>query len=141
MLLLTMVMLTSLVLVETCQKVVSFYKAVGVGQVQAQQYFAGYNATYFDGKLAPTRVLVATPPDGDAVMGQTVCDLNDEGTGVLSCTIYVNPTYNIAPVTTYETIIHEACHVKTYDEFDDHGPRWQHCMLEQAMSGGFKGIW
>jgi hypothetical protein len=107
----------------------------------AQSFFDSYNDKYFGGTLPPTVVVWQSPPDSDGYMGQTICDLEADGLKAESCTMYISPKWNVAPVTMYATIIHESCHEKTYTEFDDHGPRWQHCMLEQAMSGGFKGIW
>jgi hypothetical protein len=120
------------------------FKSAGsivVDTLQAQKFFDNWNQTQYGGTLAPTVVFVETPPDGDAYMGQTLCDLKDDASGAEACQMYINPKFNIAEVTADETIIHESCHVKTANEFEDHGPRFQHCMLEVAMSGGFKGIW
>jgi predicted SprT family Zn-dependent metalloprotease len=36
------------------------------------------------------------------------------------------------------TLLHEQCHVATYDEIQDHGPKWQACMLRLDRMGAFR---
>ena len=42
-----------------------------------------------------------------------------------------------------QTLLHEMCHIKVdwTNEFDQHGPKFQGCMLDLAEHGAFNGIW
>jgi hypothetical protein len=111
-----------------------------IGQNYVQKWFDGLNEVYFNGTLAPTRVLYSSGPDGDSVIGETFCDINPNG-GVIACTIYINPKYNTVEAIAAETVIHESCHAAVYNEYEDHGPRWQGCMKRLANQGAFEGVW
>jgi len=41
------------------------------------------------------------------------------------------------------TILHESCHVSVgpHAEFDDHGSKFQNCMMGLALRGAFRDIW
>lgn len=106
-----------------------------------QKWFDGLNAEYFNSALPPTQVIYAKGPDGDAVIGETYCVLDPDSEKPTSCQIYINPTYNLAEPIAAETVIHEACHTRVYNEYEEHGPRWQACMRYVADNGGMVGVW
>lgn len=36
------------------------------------------------------------------------------------------------------SMLHEQCHIKTWEELDNHGPRWHACMYELDTQGAFR---
>lgn len=112
-----------------------------------QAIYADYNETYFGNDLPKdTKILYASDPDGADDIGDTICSMDPTSMKVLTCTIYVAPYANIAQPVAIETMIHEMCHIQTYqfkgsDEYDPHGKEWTSCMLRIAETGGFKNVW
>lgn len=104
-----------------------------------QKWFDGINDVYFNNTLPPTKVKFDTIDS--ALVGITYCTLNLQTDSYSACTIHINRKYNLAEPVAAETVIHETCHVATYVEREDHGPRWQTCMLDLAKRGAFKGVW
>jgi SprT-like family len=115
-----------------------------------QAIYADYNETYFNNELPRnTKIFYASDPDGADDIGDTICSMDPSDPSnlkVLSCTIYVAPYANVAQPVAIETLVHEMCHIETYqfkgsDEYDPHGKAWTNCMLRIAESGGFKNVW
>jgi hypothetical protein len=53
-----------------------------------------------------------------------------------------NPKYNQADTHLKMNMLHEQCHIATWgQEFDDHGPKFQACMLRLANQGAFNSLW
>ena len=107
-----------------------------VTQSRLQNDYALFNGAWFGGKLPDdTSVVYDQVPDGRDVVGLT----NWDGTRFV---IYIVPRYNLAQSTADETVLHEMCHVFTWNrEVIDHGPRFQQCMLDLADDGALAHIW
>ena len=76
--------------------------------------------------------------DGD--IGWTI--KRQDGTFEIAIDEKTNPTWRQTDL----TLIHEMCHVKTWDYVrahneDVHGHAFQACMMEQAMSGHLEDLW
>jgi hypothetical protein len=123
---------------------------------QALQMYHVFNVAYFEGKL---------PAD---VRVHFVEHLTDGTTEAMGITSFTQNSIEIALAAEYrdnysiwgETLLHEACHIKVRDEIgrpvillsdgtintinldlDQHGPKWQACMLELAENNAFKSMW
>lgn len=96
-----------------------------------ESWYKSDNVAYFGGKL-PTDTIVRYGSLGDNLGLTTKID------GVFVITI--DPKWAPAPVTQQETLLHEECHVETWDELVSHGPRWQACMHLLYMNHAFDGL-
>lgn len=107
-------------------------------QADLQEEYRHINDGYFDGNLPRDTVIRFTDdiPIPEKVMGLT--DVEGD-----HFAIYISPKYNVSTDTAFETEMHEMCHIATFqdDVFDDHGPKWQQCMLNLAERGVFSSIW
>ena len=103
---------------------------------QLQKWYEGINEEYFWNQL-PKNVTVKW---GDLAawgdMGVTL--YRPDGSILILIERKLNPAPRVAEITAF----HEACHVKTHgQEFDDHGPKFEACMVHLADQGAFKGLW
>ena len=106
-----------------------------------QQDYADYNRAFFNDTL-PKNVPVTwsdipRTKDGRYVMGNTPEDIVS---GTFS--IQIDTKSNIAWATADTTLLHEMCHVKTYDralelDQDMHGPLFKACIVDLEMQGAF----
>ena len=100
-------------------------------------WYAGYNHEYFQDELPKTTVITKELAD-DRFMALTFYENGRYH-------IALNPKYNFSNKIERENLLHESCHVRIFieheEEFDDHGPKWQACMLELANKGAFKDLW
>ena len=107
-------------------------------QERLEDEYRHINDGYFDGNLPRDTVIRFTDniPINEKVMGLT----DVEGDHFV---IYISPKYSPVSSTADEVEIHEMCHIATFqdDVFDDHGPKWQQCMLNLAERGAFSSIW
>lgn len=100
-------------------------------------WYAQYNEEYFHNRL---------PKD-------TVVDYGETGSGNIAMTVRMydgrfhigfNEDYASAPRVAHLFLLHEMCHVKTYDEKDQsnegHGKMWRACMLELDMEGANRAL-
>lgn len=112
-----------------------------------QQWYASYNEIIFGSELpSNTKVTwmdlsaVSVLDNPSHPMGMTIHDL-----GGKNFKIEIDKDYNPAEVTENETLIHEMCHVEVEfvekDELENHGAKWQACMLRVAEHGGFADVW
>jgi hypothetical protein len=106
--------------------------------------FAVYNDEYFQGRLETPEIDMLEPDQNN--MASTLCKNDTAGVG-LNCIIHFNPHYVIAPRTGDETLLHEMCHIKTWNkDVDDlggqiaHGRNWRSCMLQLDMQGAFRQL-
>lgn len=95
------------------------------------QRYADIDHEYFNDKLLNTSVEMF---HNESLIGQTICDDS-------SCTILVNPQYNLTEVQADMTLFHETCHVATYKADFEHGRPWQACMYKLALQGAFEKSW
>jgi hypothetical protein len=102
-------------------------------QVELQAWYKDYNHRYFGNSLAPAVVIQWEDMHDRKRMGETDCK-------AYPCIIKLDPTYNLAFPTAKATLLHELCHVKVYDEKEDHGRRWHACMDGLWESGAFDGL-
>jgi len=89
---------------------------------------------WFDGKL-PKNVFIGRIY-GDKFQAYT---LKNKETGQF--TILFNTQYNLARSQADINILHESCHIKTWTEFEEHGPRWVGCMRDLAARGAMDSLW
>ena len=112
-----------------------------------QAIYADYNETYFGNDLPKdTKILYAPDPDDPTNIGATQCSLDIKTEKPTHCTIYIAPYANVAQPAAIETLIHESCHIATWeaamhDGEGSHGKEWKACMMGVALSGGFDGVW
>ena len=109
-----------------------------------QQDYADYNQAFFNNTL-PKNVPVTwsdipRTKDGRYVMGNTHEDVVS-GTFL----IRIDTKSNITMVTADTTLLHEMCHVKTYDrtvelDQDMHGPLFKACLVNLQMQGAFTDL-
>ncbi|MGB8834154.1 MAG: SprT-like domain-containing protein [Candidatus Sulfotelmatobacter sp.] len=109
-----------------------------------QQDYADYNRAFFNDTL-PKNVPVTwsdipRTKDGRYVMGNTHEDIVS---GTFS--IQIDTKSNIAWATANTTLLHEMCHVKTYDrtvelDQDMHGPLFKACIVNLELQGAFTDL-
>jgi hypothetical protein len=119
-------------------------------RVSPAALYQTYNELYFDNKL-PRKIEVLeedVPDTKEQLMGLT---LHTVGTHYYK--IYISPTFNYSANDEEESTLHEACHVKvwedreedgtasTADPKDSHGKAWQDCMKRLAKQDAFWSIW
>lgn len=96
-------------------------------------WYRHYNEEYFNDELPTNTVVDYGGHDDDFIA--TTSSLTD---GRLH--IAMNEKYTSAPRTAHLYLLHEMCHVKTWDEKEEHGKRWRTCMLVLDFEGAFKEI-
>ena len=111
-----------------------------------QALYDSYNAAYFNSQLPSVQVVLQTPPPigNEELEGETI-----HAVGGHWYKIYISPKYNITGDQQAETVLHEMCHVKTWEDAEasgvsydgGHGAPWQGCMLGLAKQGAFASIW
>lgn len=107
-------------------------QGTAVSSPQLKAKYLEYNEEYFLGML-PT----------DAIVGYGTC-----AEDAMACTthpedifqITLVKEYNLAPAQAYENLLHESCHLVTWSELDEHGPRFKDCMRRIYALGAFDGI-
>jgi hypothetical protein len=101
-------------------------------------WFRSYNERYFNNEL-PQDVVITRNLNDSRFMALT--EYKEDG----FYHIKINPKYNPTDRVERLTLLHESCHirlsVKHEEEFDDHGPLWQHCMQDLAKKGAFSDLW
>lgn len=107
-------------------------QGAGVSSPQLKAKYLEYNEEYFLGML-PTDAIVGygTCPD-DAM----ACTTHPED--IFHVTLVEK--YNPAVATAHENILHESCHILTWDEIEEHGPRWKDCMHRIYDLGAMEGL-
>lgn len=104
-----------------------------------QHLYSVYNDGYFQNKLtkAPVIDMLETNPN---FMASTMCQ---DG----SCVIHFNKHFTAAHRVARFTMLHEMCHVKTWDTEVDvfggqvlHGKSWRACMISLDTRGAFREI-
>lgn len=108
-----------------------------------EKTYASYNDGYFQNKLTKTPKIDFQEPTKN-YMATTMC--HDDG----SCSIHFNLKYTIAPRNASVTLLHEMCHIETWEtdvvkfagetEQADHGKVWRACMLRLDAEGAFREI-
>ena len=104
-----------------------------MNQEELQAWYQTYNRRYFADTLPTDVKFQWVDMHYKHRMGETECHLG-------SCIIRLDPSYNEAFPVAKETLLHEMCHVKNYDEFDTHGRRWQSCMHTLWLDGAFEDL-
>ena len=111
-----------------------------------QSLYDAYNAAYFNDQLPPILVVLQSPPP----VGKEELEGETEHTvGSHWYKIFISPKYNITGDQQAETVLHEMCHVKVWEDAETsgvsydggHGAPWQGCMLGLAKQGAFASIW
>ena len=101
------------------------------------EWYAGYNHAYFHDEL-PIDVRITRNLHDDRFVAQT-----EYTNGFFH--IEINPRFNQAESIERETLLHEQCHilmaVEKTEEFNQHGQKWQACMMSLAKQGAFEGLW
>jgi predicted SprT family Zn-dependent metalloprotease len=102
-------------------------------------WYNGYNEKYFNNEL-PKDVLITHDLHDD----RFVADTEQYKTGFYH--IAFNPKFNLSGREELLTLLHESCHIRLMssgqgDELDQHGARWQDCMLTLAKQGAFADLW
>ena len=98
---------------------------------ELQDIFKFYNRTYWDGRL-PTVLVVWTGLENR--YGET--DMLPDGRYVIRLDATKNREGNVART----TILHEMCHVRTWGEDAQHGPRWRAELHRIMLEGAFDDI-
>lgn len=114
---------------------VTHKSAPPISEAKLNLWYQGINEEYFSSTL-PKNVEVKW---GDLTLLKDMGVTNRHADG--SYTIVLDPKQNpnrrIAEFTEY----HEICHIATPPEVDQHGPKFQACMLRLAQEGAFKDLW
>jgi len=108
------------------------------------------NELYFDNKLPKNVIFVEGEcPDKPTDGGFNVA-CTSHAVGTRWYKVWVSPTYNETLTDEREAVLHESCHIRVYENYenknetyggDEHGPEWQDCMLTLAKKGAFETIW
>lgn len=107
-----------------------------------QRAFRAYNHAYFQDQLSVPTIDM----DEERMQATTSCS-----SGGVDCRIKFNPAFVKAPRTANLVILHEMCHIKTWDEdqdklildpddFTKHGKHWRSCMSDLDDQGAFRYI-
>jgi len=101
-------------------------------------WYDSYNERYFRNFLPKDTVVVYGDTEKLAPnsMGATFKD-------GLRFHILLNPFYTTAPVVAHETLLHEMCHIETWnvhDSLDGHGKAWRSCMNRLYKEGAMEGL-
>ena len=117
---------------------VAAFGATPYNETQLAQWYRWYNEELFNGKLTTNVVIRWGDLTAQKEMAETQCNLDHT-----ACKITLDKATNITERTTQWTLIHEMCHVKVPagKELDAHGPLFQSCMMNIALSGGFENVW
>ena len=129
--------------------VLTFQHAVPAQPVagpSVQALYDSYNAAYFSDRLPPIEVVLTTPPPigNEELEGETIHALGGHW-----YKIYISPKYNITGDQQAETVLHEMCHVKVWEDAEasgvsydgGHSEIWQNCMKGLAEKDAFHDIW
>jgi len=100
-------------------------------EADLRTFYDDSNTAFFDGKLPQDVVITRT--EHDPRWMATTSKLPDG-----RFLIKMNTRYTAAQRVAFQTMLHEECHVKTWSEFDEHGPRWKACMVGLDIQGAFK---
>ena len=113
-----------------------------VDMAYMKKLYAIYNEGYFQNRL-PKDTIIDMSESNPNYMASTIC--NDD-----VCEIHFNQEYVVAARTAQLVMLHEACHVKTWNkdvatfgnatEQVDHGRHWRACMLELDVEGANREI-
>jgi len=101
-----------------------------------------FNDAYFENKL-PQDVEIDLLEHDPNSMATTDCTSSNK-----NCKIHFNYKYVVAPRNAELTMLHEMCHIPTFDEHVPgasgqvalHGPHWRICMLKLDIQGAFRYI-
>lgn len=105
-------------------------------EVQLQAINTYYNETVFYGALPKSMRITWENLEAFNEVG----DVQKDSDGVWH--IRLDRKYNPVGRQTILTMIHEDCHLVTWgQEFDDHGPKFEACMLRVAESGALHDVW
>ena|SRR5208337_305062 len=106
-----------------------------------ERVYRTYNDGYFQNRLTQTPKI---DMDESQNMATTIC--KEDG----SCFMHFNFHYVAAPRVARYVMLHEMCHIKTWDkdmqkiggnwEQVDHGKVWRSCMLQLDAEGAFREI-
>lgn len=97
-----------------------------------REQYVSYNEMWFDGKLPKDTIFTLTPNTSFQAETDKV-----NGTFV----IRFNPKYNLVVSQIDLNLLHESCHIVTWDEDLDHGVRWVGCMRSLAARGALDRLW
>jgi hypothetical protein len=91
--------------------------------------YADTNKTYFGNRLPkhPRIVQLGRKVDNVDLYALTVIE---EHKGHMKVTIYFWPR---TLMDLQSTMLHEQCHIVTWDELEEHGLRWRTCMEERGL--------
>lgn len=103
---------------------------------QLQRWYEGVNEEYFANKL----------PKDTTIKWADLTPLKDMGTTMRRSdggfAILLDPVQNPNKRTAALTAYHEMCHVAVpVSSFEEHGAKFQACMLHLAEVGAFKDLW
>jgi hypothetical protein len=106
-------------------------------KIRLRDQYDKFNAGWFGDELSHN-VTIGTTDDPNLI-GRT--DRYVEGENV-RWVILENFQYNQTISQADLTLLHEMCHIKTWDEpVLSHGPRWVGCMRDLAKAGSMDNLW
>jgi hypothetical protein len=98
-------------------------------------WYSDYNDSYFSGKLPKDVILDFSQTDPRFVATTDRIKKNRYH-------IAFNEDYVKTSVVGHLTLLHEMCHIPTYDEYDEvngyHGRKWRACMTSLDLQGAFR---
>jgi hypothetical protein len=108
---------------------------------ETRQFYASTNREYFHGSL-PKDVDIEFGSNDFISLDNILChalgNTNKLGNRFV---ITIDPKWAPASVTKEETMLHEECHVATWDlEKDHHGKKWQSCMHDLYIQGALDDL-
>lgn len=105
---------------------------------ELQGYYFGYNEDFFMGQLPNTTVVQWGDLSTIHAMAVTTGGEDKDS----PFTIIIDQDTNSVDREVLMTLFHEMCHVKVHwGELDQHGEKWQACMVNLADQGAFQDLW
>jgi SprT-like family protein len=102
--------------------------------LRLMKFYEDGNRQYFDNKLPHNTIVSFDTPEHENSAATTA---EHDGHFVIRIDPKINNIWQMAEMTEY----HEMCHVETFTELDEHGPKWQACMHRLANAGAFDNLW
>lgn len=131
-------------IINTALLVLSFLLAAPTSaQVTDDQdlnaFYRHVNRLYFHGRLKGACVHLVNGLLRDYQAEARVHESDAPCNYIIEVDDLLEPLGNDAKMDVY----HEMCHIANWKKHvvQDHGPRWENCMIKLAQAGAFRGIW
>jgi len=96
-------------------------------------WYNSYNEIYFDNELPKDTIVKYKILDKQMAVTQSI-----DGKHFI---IDLDPKYNLAARTAHTVLLHEMCHIETWNEKEEHGYQWIGCMKRLEKMNAYDNIW